>query len=201
VHGELAGACPAVFTGFHIGSYDQTCVFAATLGKKITGDESEADGAQQRASIDFTRDHVDQLPAVLLAREGRAWSVFQPYAQTELDTVDTRFELWAARTGLYMYWVLLPLAAYGLVVLHQRGVPIYSFIGFAVIVVFITAITFGETRYRSSAEVGIVIAAAVAIDHLIDVWRRRRGATLDVDEAPASGPTIDVDAPVSMPAG
>jgi 4-amino-4-deoxy-L-arabinose transferase-like glycosyltransferase len=179
----LAGACDKVFSGPNIGSYDQSCVYAVLLRKDVTGDESEVDGRLQQAAIDYTRAHLGELPAVSLARQGRAWSFYQPFAQTELDTKYTGFELWAARVGLYMYWVLVPLAVYGLVKLRRRSVPIYPLLGFAVIVVLITAITFGETRYRSSTEVPLVIAAAAGIDALLTRWRGDRAAA-DADVIP-----------------
>jgi hypothetical protein len=65
--------------------------------------------------------------------------------------------------------MLLPAAAVGVVILRRRRVALLPLLAFAVVVTIGTALTYGFTRFRASAEVSIVLLAAVAID----VWVRR----------------------------
>ncbi len=64
-----------------------------------------------------------------------------------------------------------------------------------------TAITFGQTRYRSSAEVALVLMATAGFVGLAEKYQRRRGTlpageastALTASEAPGSAATADPD--------
>jgi hypothetical protein len=100
----------------------------------------------------------------LLAREGRAWSFFRPFQQTRLDRDWRRSRLWVDRLGLFAYWTLLPAAVLGGVVLRRRGTVVYPLLAFVLTTSVAVAVTYGETRYRASAEVSIVLLAGVGVD-------------------------------------
>jgi hypothetical protein len=170
--------CDASYSGTNIGywckneSRDANDLFG-TDGPVRGRDESERDAAHRREAIDYVRDHGSRLPAVLLAREGRTWSLFRPFQQVHLDA---RWSIptWTLRAGLFMYWVLLPASVVGAVLLRRRGGSLLPFLAPIAIVVLTVAITFGQTRYRAAAEVPIVILAAVAFDEVWARYRRRR---------------------------
>jgi hypothetical protein len=62
-----------------------------------------------------------------------------------------------------MYWVLLPLAVVGVLVLVRRRVGVWPLLSPAVVVVITTALTYGQQRFRSGAEPAIVVLAAVTV--------------------------------------
>ena len=63
-----------------------------------------------------------------------------------------------------MYWFLLPLAVTGTVLLARRRVPIWPLVSTAVAVSITTVLTYGNQRFRLTAEPAIVLAAAIALD-------------------------------------
>jgi hypothetical protein len=116
---------------------------------------------------------------VELARVGRAFGAFHPLAQIDLDYyVETRPYHWAL-VGLGMYYVLFALALGGTVVLRRRRVPVFPLWALGLDVVATVLLSFGNTRYRTSFEVALVLLAAVQLDVF---WGRlrRTGAPDDV---------------------
>lgn len=143
-------------------------------------DESQSDqpyGEQARAYI---RDHLGRLPVVVAARVGRVWGVYAPIQNTRLDRdVENRGRV-APWLGFVAYWVLVPLAVAGLVSLRRRRVPIIPFLSVALIVTLAAGSTFGVTRYRSTVEGLLVVAAALGGDALL----RRASSRATVAPAP-----------------
>ena len=66
-----------------------------------------------------------------------------------------------AREAMWAYFVLLPAAVAGAVILRRRRVQILALFAQALIATVIAAGTFGLTRYRAGVEVSIVVLAAV----------------------------------------
>ncbi len=64
------------------------------------------------AGIDYAKDHAGRIPAVVLARVGRTWSLFRPLDMVKLNTGEDR-EPWVTRLGLVVYYPTLLLAIGG----------------------------------------------------------------------------------------
>jgi hypothetical protein len=90
---------------------------------------------------------------------------------------------------LWQYYVLMPPAIAGFIVLRRRRVPIMPLIAPAIVVTIAAALTYGVLRYRITVEPSIVLAAAVSIDV---VWtsmtnrRRARRSTAGDPDAPVA---------------
>jgi hypothetical protein len=78
--------------------------------------------------------------------------------------------------GFVCFWLLVPCAVYGAVLLRRRKVPITPLVAQFVIVTVIAAAIYGLVRFRTPAEISLVVLAAVAVD----TWLRGRG---DADDA------------------
>lgn len=137
-----------------------------------TVDESVIDTAHREKARGYIEDHWTELPPVVAARIGRMWDVYRPMQGIDFNVFFERRGLWPSRAALAMYYVLLPLAIYGLVLMRRRKQTIVPFVGLAAMITFTAASTFGITRYRVPLEVGIVVLAALALDQL---WARVRG--------------------------
>lgn len=92
----------------------------------------------------------------------------------------------------WMYWVLLPFGALGLVALRRRRIPLYPLLVQFALAAFVAGLTFGITRYRAGAEVALVVMAASGVELVIEeVSRRlprrsaRATAPVSVGERPA----------------
>jgi len=101
-----------------------------------------------------------------------------------LDFYDPAYQLQFAegrdlevqKLGIGVYYLLLPLAVAGAVLLRRRGEPLRVLLAPVAMVLF-SAITFyGVTRLRHAADIVIVVLAAVALAELGErVTSRRRG--------------------------
>jgi hypothetical protein len=121
---------------------------------------------------------------VVAARIGRVWDVFRPTQNVHLNEFYERRGDAASWAVLIGYYLMLPFAIGGLVVMRRRRVPIFPMIAIAVSVTVTVALSFGITRYRAPVDAVLPVLAAVAIDAL---WRRRDRPSADAtgDDTPA----------------
>lgn len=172
------GSCDETYYGRNIGYY----AVCFTGPYPQTDDESRRDLAPRDAALDYISDHVSRVPLVVAARIGRVWGLFKP-GQT------TYYDWWIEGRGrapswisLYAYYLMLPFAIGGLVVLwRRRRQLVLPILVLVIIATFAAATTFGIPRYRAPAEVGIVLAAAVGIHAAWGAWRRRRSVASVVE--------------------
>ena len=200
--GGMASAnCDLAYSGPLLGFYDGRFVVKhpSLLGLPPAADASVANARRIRAALDYIAAHRGRLPLVLLAREGRAWSFFRPFQQTRFDSEWRKTRLWVDRLGLFAYWTLLPAAACGIVVLRRRRIPLYPLLAFVVTCSIAVALTYGETRYRASAEVSIVLLAAIGVDALLRAARKAKRAKSGSRPFTAGGPRAGLPAGPPVP--
>ena len=198
----LSANCNAVYQGPYEGYWSFACALAgAQKAVNPKADESVQGAEAQAYALHFIRAHKDRILPVEMARLGRAFAFFHPLQQVGLDsTVETRPHRWAL-VGLGMYYALFALSIGGVVVLRRRRVPVLPLLAVGLDVVMSVAITFGQTRYRSTFEISLVLMAAVQIEW---IWSKLRpeppGRLVDVS-ALAAGPAdgTDADDPAGPP--
>ena len=162
----LAGACDATYSGDLMGHFDTLHCIQPHYGPLASLDRSEFDLETRELALNYTLDHLDRLPAVILAREGRTFGVYRPFQEVRLGSRWSGTAAWVGYVWTLAYWVLLPFAVAGGVILRRRRVPLYPLLVEFAIVLISAAITFGLIRYRAAAEVPFLILSAVAIDSL-----------------------------------
>jgi 4-amino-4-deoxy-L-arabinose transferase-like glycosyltransferase len=162
--------CASVYSGPSEGYWSLLC--ALTAGREAINphvDESVQESEAQAYAVHYIRTHLDRVFPVEMARIGRAFGFFHPLEQIELDsTVETRPYHWAL-VGLGMYYVMLVLSVGGVVVLRRRRIPVFPLVAFGLDVLVSVSLTFGNTRYRSTFEIALVLLSAVCIDA---IWSR-----------------------------
>jgi 4-amino-4-deoxy-L-arabinose transferase-like glycosyltransferase len=169
--------CQYTYSGEYLGFQSEKCAVVARATGRITGrDKSTRDSQYLDVGIDYARDHLSRLPAVVAAREGRLWSVFRVGHQMRMDAL-RRTSPRVIKAGFFSYWALLPAAILGGVALRRRGVTRLPLLALIVTVSIGAAITYGSTRFRASAEVAIVLLAAVGLDALLRRRARQRRAS------------------------
>jgi 4-amino-4-deoxy-L-arabinose transferase-like glycosyltransferase len=168
----LASAnCSTTYNGPFEGYWSYPCALAAPIRHDV--DESVQGAEAQKYALQFVRTHTSRIVPVQLARFGRTFGLFHPLQQIHLDSmIETRPYRWAL-VGLGMYYGMIPLAVGGIVILRRRRVPILPLLAVGLDVVFSTAISFGNTRYRTAFEVPLILASAVTIAW---IWRHGRPA-------------------------
>lgn len=138
-------------------------------------DEAEVAATHRRDGVDYARDHLGRVPVVVTARWLRTWGLYNPTQQIEFESLEGRPERWQ-RFGTQMYWVLLPLAvAGGLILARSRRARLWPLLATVVLVSLTTVVTYGQQRFRIAAEPAIVVLGAVAIVSLVRRMRRASG--------------------------
>jgi 4-amino-4-deoxy-L-arabinose transferase-like glycosyltransferase len=172
-----AGAnCGLTYHGIDLGGWTIACI----------SDRSEHDESVQAAKwrsegVNYAKEHLGRLPVVAAVRFLRVWDLWQPRRQVQFaEGRQRRVE----QAGVAMYFLLLPLAAYGFLALRDRWTRWILACPF--VVVSLTAITgYGVPRLRHAAEISLVVLAGVAIPKLRArlAERRNRGQTAGVAAA------------------
>ena len=102
---------------------------------------------------------------------GRTWDLYQPRRQVKFG--ESRAP-WAERAGVVGYFLLLPFAIGGGVVLwRRRRAALLVLASPALLVTISSALGYGTPRFRHAADLSIVVLAALALVTLADRGRRR----------------------------
>jgi 4-amino-4-deoxy-L-arabinose transferase-like glycosyltransferase len=133
-------------------------------------EEAEVANFHRRSGITYARQHLSRFPLVVTVRELRTWGLYAPRQQIEFESLEGRPRRWHG-VGTVMYWVLLPLAVAGAVVLVRRRIRVWPLLSAAVVVSVTTALTYGQQRFRTATEPAILVLAAVS---LVALAGRRR---------------------------
>ncbi|GAC1533070.1 MAG: hypothetical protein NVS3B12_12010 [Acidimicrobiales bacterium] len=172
--------CDAVFYGELTGYWSRPCILALPVPTK--GDVPAMEAEYRRDAFRYIRSHRSRLPTVVAARVLRTWGLFRPVQQIRLDTFETR-EIRFSEIGLSMYAGLAVASLAAVAGLRRRRLPVSPILATVGTVTFATAITFGQTRYRASAEVVLVLGAALVVG-----WVGQRLLGPDLDGGPALAP-------------
>jgi 4-amino-4-deoxy-L-arabinose transferase-like glycosyltransferase len=167
----LVGNCATTYGGGRLGSYDVGC--GRELLPRLRGlDRSQTDLEYRSAAFDNIRDNVDRLPATVLARYGRTLGVFRPSQTVAFAAAWFGSEHWPVWAWLSSFWVLLALAVYGSFHLRRMRTLQWPLLAPVVVALLVVAVAYGELRYHTAADLGVVVLAAVGVDRLLHRARR-----------------------------
>jgi 4-amino-4-deoxy-L-arabinose transferase-like glycosyltransferase len=163
-----AGAnCPATYRGKDLGSWRFDCIPPRTTFREGV----QAD-RWRRHGLDYVKDHAGRLPAVVPVRVLRTWDLWQPRRQVVFAESRAR---WADRAGIVAYFLLLPFAvAGGLLLRRERRGELLVLLAPLALVTISSAVGYGLPRFRHAAEPTLVVLAAVGLMALADRVRARR---------------------------
>jgi 4-amino-4-deoxy-L-arabinose transferase-like glycosyltransferase len=163
----LAGAnCDPTYYGAAIGTWRFSCAQFDGRGNEA----EELDKAGHRG-LRYARGHAGRVPLVLGARFARTWGLWEPFAVPEGR------RKWVQQLGAVVYFALVPLAIWGLVLLRRRRVRLLILLAPFITVTLTSLLAYGQIRFRHSAELSLVVLAAVAVDRALVArhWRDLRG--------------------------
>jgi 4-amino-4-deoxy-L-arabinose transferase-like glycosyltransferase len=170
--GALIGGanCHRTYHGADTGGWRAEC-----LPPRTKENEAEQSDVWRKDGIDYAADHTGRIPAVVGVRVLKMLDFYQPrrqlmFAEGRSHTVEA--------IGIGVYYALLPLAAFGVVLLRRRGDPLVVLAGPVAMTLVTSVLFYGVPRLRHAAEIVIVVLAAVALS---EIWtripnRRTRGA-------------------------
>jgi 4-amino-4-deoxy-L-arabinose transferase-like glycosyltransferase len=183
--------CEPMYYGPDIGYGELACLYPYYVG-----DQSVYDGKYLHNAVKYAEGHLNRLPVVVFAREGRTFGFWNPFQQTTIDAQWMNTWVGVTRLAMISYWLLLAPAIVGLVALRRRGIPLYPLLAFVLTVGVTVAPGIGDPRYRAAAEVPLVLLAATGIDALIS---RRRALSPRPEEPLTQIETTHPTAVISEP--
>jgi 4-amino-4-deoxy-L-arabinose transferase-like glycosyltransferase len=163
----LAGAnCRPAYSGANMGAWDFGCIDSPR--RPYRSEVALADG-WRADGLRYAADHLDRLPVVIPIRVMRTFDLWQPRRQTLFAEGQDRA---VAKAGVAAWFLLVPFAIWGLVVLRRRGRPIAILLAVPAAIVLTSAIGYGVPRFRHPVDLVAVIAAGCALA----AWAERRAA-------------------------
>ena len=171
----LASAnCDTAYYGQLTGYFSVPCAAAVEHRDHIGGDQSQQAIGYRRAALTYIEHHEGRLPVVVAARIGRILNLYRPRQELSLEEFFDGREKAVADAALFSYYALALLSIAGVLVLRRRRIPIFPLLAPLAVVLITTALTYANARFRTPAEVVLVVLAAVAIDSGIARLAARR---------------------------
>ncbi len=187
----LAGSyCPAALnpSSSSYGSFNYACAIDEYIflikhtrppGGARSYTELTLNRAATRQAETFARNHLSDIPGLVLAREMSLWGFGNQSFQLSLATAEGRVTGYE-QAGRILYWVLLPFVILGLIVLATISWKSLVIVTVPLAVVALNSAAFyGSTRMRMAAEPSLAVLAAVGImatvSFVIDRRQRRSG--------------------------
>jgi len=174
----LTATCDTTYYGPSTGYWDFGCAFDKF--KEIHAarhDRSRNDVIFRDTALDYIKSHKKRVPAVTLARWERffgVWDLTHDFDQVHKDTIVEGRESWVAWGGAIGWFVLLPFAVFGLVVMRRRRITLIPVLAPYVAALTAVTLTFYMNRYRASTEGVLCLLAAIGVDALLSRRALRR---------------------------
>ena len=157
--------CDATYYGAELGYWDLACGEPQPYGPRgEILDEAQRDKVVRERALDYIGSHQQRLITVVVPRRvGRMWGVYRPLHQIDLDVLVEARARKVSLLSFAQYVMLAPCAIVGAVLSRRRRIPLLATGLWAILATITAASTFGNTRYRTAAEVSIVLLASVTI--------------------------------------
>ncbi len=164
----LGSNCPQTYAGPSLGSWSLQCSVAV----RPAADPSVTSARQQAKALHFAQRHLGRLPTVLAARVGRLWDAFEPVQMAAIDVNEGRPEP-ASLAGLAAYYLFVPLAVGGAVLLRRRRTPLWPLLVPAGVLTAVSLVGYGLVRFRAPFEMCLVVLSATSVDLVVERLGRR----------------------------
>ena len=168
-----------VYHGDRLGSWDFGSLAVPASATVDRTDDGAMGAYLRRRGLDYARHHASRVPVVLVGRVLRTWSLFPLDPTTNVDQVAfiAVRRRWVQWTALVSAWAVMVMALAGAFALRRRGVPMAPLLAPLALVTVVSALFYGDPRFRQAAEVSLVVLAAAALQALWRSARRWRRAT------------------------
>jgi hypothetical protein len=129
---------------------------------------------------------VTRLPLVLAVRALRTWNLYKPRLQVRQSGLHPP---WIDDSGILAWYLVLPLTAYGVLLVRRRRMPLYALLAPALAATLASLIGFGSPRVFHAALAPLLVLAAAALVHLYESRARIAAALRRPERAwPGAGP-------------
>ena len=181
--------CDRTYYGDLVGFWWYECKGDVDL--QAQRDQSVLDADLRAQALDYIEEHPGRVPAVVAARAGRVWGFYKPNQVANLETFEGR-PLWLARASILSLYPIMALALVAAVLLRRYRTVVLPLVAPVVVVTVAVMLTFGQPRYRATADGTLAVLAGVGAARVVDVVRRRRST-------PAGPSSRNEDRPATVP--
>ena len=95
-----------------------------------------------------------------------SWGLYDPAGEVRGKTLGEGRSERANWFGLAACWALMLLAPLGVLALRRRGQPVFILLAPVLLVLLVSATSYGILRFRAPADVALVVLGAVALNAL-----------------------------------
>jgi hypothetical protein len=153
--------CDTTLYGPKTGFWDYNCLGTTRAGADSL-DEAAFGSIILHEGLNYAGHHVGRLLVIAPIRVGRTWGLVSTGDQLRWEAGESR-TIKAETAGWYMYLALLVLAIGGGWISRRTWRSWWVLLGPVVVVVLVSAVTYGNQRFRIAAEPTVLILAAVAL--------------------------------------
>ncbi|MCU1458598.1 MAG: hypothetical protein JWL73_2690 [Actinomycetia bacterium] len=180
----LAGAnCHEAYYTFHLGHWLFRCVMADTV---LGFNEMQQAKHFRKDGLDYARAHKGRVPYVAAVRVMRTYGVWDFRDEINLESFESRNHSWLTG-GHWFYFAMIPFSVAGMVLgFRRRRRYLWPLASTLIMVAVVSALSYGNQRFRLAAEPAIIVFAAVAVVRLLAFrWPRLWDRAAD-DPPPSS---------------
>ena len=180
--------CDAAYYGEKTGYWERFCAEPEPVssdGRLL--DESERDAIKRGWATDYIASHKGRLLVVAPLRSLRMFNLYDPIGTARFDIAVENREFRQSMIALVEFYVVAALAILGAVIARRRRLLFFPVLLWPVLVAAVAAVSFGNNRYRVSAEPSLIWFASLAPCVLFD--RVRTSKRVTVSETTASTAT------------
>lgn len=167
----IGANCPETYHGSLKGHWSFRCFQPIRPGE----DEAEWSVRQRSEGLEYLREHAGRLPAVVPARVARTLELHDFGQSLYLNAQEGR-AVKPLRWGIRFTWALLALSVAGAIVLRRRRAPLLEVLAPVALVLALSVVVYGMTRFRFAAEPSLCILAAAALVAAVTARAGRRPA-------------------------
>lgn len=161
----LGANCDPVYHGGGTGFWNLECARGLEEQIPAGADQAERSSVYRDAAFDYISQNRDEIPRVVAARLGRLFAVWNNEQMVWLNQNEGR-ESWASWSGIAAFWMFVPLAVGGAILLRSRRTAIWPLVSTGVLVTITAVFFYGIVRFRLPLDVAMVPLAAVALTWL-----------------------------------
>ncbi|MBI00769.1 MAG: hypothetical protein CL467_09305 [Acidimicrobiaceae bacterium] len=180
--------CDATYYGDKQGYWEYQCGLPQPLGADgMPIDESQRDVIYRQRGLDYIAAHPGRLVThVVPKRIARYWGAYAPIQQLRADVLVENRPMRLSVLGYAQFLAVSGLGLVGITALLRRRQPLLTLLALPIAGTVVAGLTFGTTRYRVSAEVALVLLAAIGLSTL----KKRRCLSTSTATPREDDPTI-----------
>lgn len=167
--------CDAAYYGEKTGYWERFCAEPEPVGADGQMlDESQRDAVKREWANRYIADHKARLLVVAPLRALRMFNIYDPIGTARYDIYVENREFRQSILALAEYYVVAAAAVAGVIIAARRRLILAPVLLWPTLVAVVAALSFGNNRYRVSAEPSFIWLAALALCVALDRRRTKK---------------------------